>query len=122
MILVDSAVWIDHFHTADLQLQRLLEAPLVCSHPMIVGELALGSLRHRSETLRLLAALETVPTATHDEVQHLVETHRLYGRGLSLVDAHLLASLRLLPGTRMWTRDRRLQSAAAELQVAADFR
>lgn len=121
MILVDSAVWIDHFRTADPELQHLLAASRVCTHPMIIGELALGSLRHRSETLRLLAALAAVPVATSGEVLHLVETRRLYGRGLSLVDAHLLASLQLLPGTTVWTRDRRLQSAAEDLQVAAKF-
>ena len=119
MILVDTAVWIDHLHTAEPTLQQRLTESLVYSHPMIIGELALGSLRHRSETLRLLAALAAVPVATHDEVLHLVGSHHLHGRGLSLVDAHLLASLRLLPGVRLWTRDRRLREAAQVLGVAA---
>jgi predicted nucleic acid-binding protein len=119
LILVDTAVWVDHLRTADPTLQQLLTESLVYSHPMIIGELALGSLRERADTLRLLSALESLPVATHDEVLHLVDSHQLYGRGLGLVDAHLLASLRLLPGARLWTRDRRLQSAAKDLDVAS---
>jgi predicted nucleic acid-binding protein len=119
LILVDSAVWVDHFRQPEASLQELLTASLVCIHPMIVGELALGTMRNRSETLRLLADLESLPVATHDEVLYLVATHRLYGRGLSLVDAHLLASLRLSATATMWTRDRRLRSAAEELGVVA---
>lgn len=93
----------------------------MCIHPMVVGELALGSIRARAETLALLADLEPLPEATHDEVLYLVDTHGLYGRGLSLVDAHLLASLRLSPGDKLWTRDHRLRLAAEALGVAAEL-
>lgn len=86
---------------------------------MVIGELALGSMRDRFETLALLAGLESVPVATHDEVLYLVDAHSLYGRGLSLVDAHLLASVRLSPRAKLWTRDRKLGSAAESLNVAA---
>lgn len=119
MILVDTAVWIDHLHAPDRTLRSLLEASLVCIHPMVIGELALGSIGARAETLALLADLEQLPEATHDEVCYLVDTHVLYGRGLGLVDAHLLASLRLSPGDKLWTRDRRLMLAAEALGVAA---
>ena len=47
--------------------------------------------------------------ASHAEVLHLVESRRLYGRGLALVDAHLLAATLLTPGVRLWTRDRALR-------------
>ncbi len=50
--------------------------------------------------------------ASHAEVLHLVESRRLYGRGLALVDAHLLAATLLTPGVRLWTRDRALHAAA----------
>ena len=45
----------------------------------------------------------------------------LYGIGLSLVDAHLLAALRLSARDRLWTRDRRLRLAADKLGVSADL-
>jgi hypothetical protein len=86
---------------------------------MIIGELALGSLQDRSVILSLLADLPVVPVATHTEVLQLIESHALYGTGLSLVDAHLLAALRLSETTRLWTGDRRLQSAARRLGIGA---
>ena len=121
MILVDTSIWIDHLHQTERTLVSMLEEAQVCIHPMIVGELALGSLRDRSAVLGLLADLPGIPTATHAEVLRLVESHALYGSGLSLVDAHLLAGLRLSAAARLWTRDRRLLSAAERLAVAADF-
>jgi hypothetical protein len=36
-----------------------------------------------------------------------------------LVDVHLLASTLVTPEARLWTRDRRLQQIAQELDVAA---
>jgi len=44
-----------------------------------------------------------------------------YGVGLSLVDAYLLAALRLSSPDRLWTRDRRLRLAADKLGVSADL-
>jgi hypothetical protein len=58
--------------------------------------------------------------ATHREVLGFVEVHRLQGVGLSLVDAHLLAALRLSETALLWTRDRRLRRAAERLDVLAD--
>ena len=119
MILVDTSIWIDHLHRTEPDLVALLEEAEVCLHPMIIGELALGSLQDRSAILSMLADLPAVPVATHAEVLQLVESNALYGIGLSLVDAHLLAALRLSEATKLWTRDRRLHSAARQLGVAA---
>lgn len=120
MILVDTSIWIDHLHKTEPGLVALLEDTQVCTHPMIIGELALGSLQNRAVVLRLLADLPTTPIASHSEVLHLVEAHALSGLGLSLVDAHLLAALQLSAADQLWTRDRRLRSAAQNLAVAAD--
>ena len=117
MILVDTSVWIDHLHRHDAELARLLEAVQVGVHPMVLGELALGSLRNRDSVLALLGALPSAVVATHDETMALVDARRLHGRGLSLVDAHLLASVLLTPGARLFTRDRRLATAASALGV-----
>jgi predicted nucleic acid-binding protein len=119
MILVDTSIWIDHLHKTETGLVALLDDAEACIHPMIIGELALASLQDRSVILSLLADLPGVPIATHAEVLQLIESHALYGTGLSLVDAHLLAALRLSGTTRLWTRDRRLESAANRLEVAA---
>jgi predicted nucleic acid-binding protein len=120
MILVDTSIWIDHLHGTESGLVALLEDAEVCVHPMIIGELALGSLRDRSVVLSLLGDLPGIPVAAHAEVLQFIESHALYGIGLSLVDAHLLAALRLSSAAKLWTRDRRLQSAAMRLGVAAN--
>ena len=120
MILVDTSIWIDHLHRSEAALSVLLNEAQVCTHPMIIGELALGSLKDRTTILALLADLPGTVLATHAEVVAFVELHALYGLGLSLVDAHLLAALRLSPRDRLWTRDRRLRRAADKLGVSAD--
>ena len=120
MILVDTSIWIDHLQRTAADLVALLENAEVCVHPMIIGELALGSLRDRSVILSLLDDLPGIPVATHAEVLQLIESHALYGTGLSFIDAHLLAALRLSSTAKLWTRDRRLESAAKRLGVAAN--
>ena len=121
MILVDTSIWIDHLHRSEAALSALLNEAQVCTHPMIIGELALGSLRDRQTILGLLSDLPSTPLATYAEVLRFVESHALYGIGLSLVDAHLLAALRLSSPDRLWTRDRRLRLAAEQLGVSADL-
>jgi predicted nucleic acid-binding protein len=70
----------------------------------------------RREVLGLLAGLPQAQVASTDEVARVIETHRLYGLGIGYVDAHFLAAARLI-GARLWSRDRRLASAAQRLHV-----
>lgn len=119
MILVDTCIWIDHLRSSEPVLVGLLETSDVCTHAMVVGELALGSLRNRPDVIELLRALPTPMEATPDEVLLLVEQERLFGRGLSLIDAHLLAAARINPGVAIWSRDKRLHAVAADLGLAA---
>jgi predicted nucleic acid-binding protein len=119
MILVDTSIWIDHLHTREPVLAELLEQAEVCSHPMIVGELALGTMRDRRTVLGLLGNLPAVSLPAYDEVLRFVESSVLYGKGLSVVDAHLLAAARISDDVRLWTRDKRLHAEAERLNVAA---
>lgn len=121
MILVDTSVWVDHLRRTDADLVTLLDDTQVWTHPMVVGELALGSLQNRATVLALLDDLPEAPAATHREVRHFVERHALHGAGLSLVDVHLLASVRLAQTSWLWTRDRTLREAAERLGVRAGF-
>lgn len=118
MILVDTSIWIDHLHHRDAGLIDLLDRSLVVQHPMVIGELSLGTLRDRATVLELLENLPAAPVASHSEVAHFVEANKLYGRGLSLVDAHLLSSVTLAPGTKVWTRGKRLHIEAERLGAA----
>lgn len=85
---------------------------------MVLGELALGSMRNRAELLSSLAGLPSTTRATHSEVMHLIEQQQLYGVGLSLVDAYLLASVLLTESASLWTRDKKLHAAAEDLGIA----
>ena len=112
MILADTSVWIDHLRSGDKQLHSLLMHGQVLTHPFVAAELALGSLRDRTKALVLLDSLPQAPVAHISEVRHLVETRSLYRLGLGLVDAHLLASVFISPGTTLWTRDKPLRKVA----------
>jgi predicted nucleic acid-binding protein len=118
MILVDNAIWIDHLHKAEPHLVELLGMDQVGCHPLVVEEIALGSIRQRDIVLGLLSNLYRFPTVAHHEVLHLVDQRRLWGRGLSGVDVHLMAAVTLVPGARLWTRDKRLMSACSQAGVA----
>ncbi|MDP1890437.1 MAG: PIN domain-containing protein [Gemmatimonadaceae bacterium] len=116
MILVDSSVWVDHFHRPDQRLVRLLEAGEVLTHALIIGELACGNLVARRITLELLHALPKANEASNHEVLALIERGRLHGAGLGVVDVHLLASM-LLSDADLWTRDQCLAKAATRLRT-----
>ena len=119
MILADTSVWIDHFRSGHQQLRQNLEHGRIVTHPFVVGELALGLLKDRSKTLALLDLLPHVPVARPEEVRAMIEARRLYGRGIGLTDAHLIASVFLSPSTLLWTRDKQLRSVAQNLGIQA---
>lgn len=119
MILVDTSVWINHLRNNDLHLVRLLTENSVLGHPFVRGELALGNLRQRKEILTALENLPQAPVAFTDEVNVFIEQHALFGLGIGLIDAHLLASTQLSGNTKLWTQDKRLLAAALRLNLAA---
>jgi len=118
LILVDTSVWVDHLRRTDPGLVALLESSAVVMHPFVVGEIACGTLRDRELVLELLKDLPAAVVATDDEVMQFIERQALYGNGIGYVDVHLLASVALTGGTRLWTRDQRLRQAAAALGFA----
>ena len=119
MILVDTSVWVEHLRSASAILSALLEDGAVLGHPFVLGELALGNLRQRDDILRALQRLPQATSASHLEVLQFIDREALYGRGIGYVDAHLLAAARLTAGSKLWTRDRRLQVVAGQLGLAA---
>jgi predicted nucleic acid-binding protein len=117
MILVDTAIWIDHLDATEPRLVDLLAVDQVGCHDLVVEEMALGSIAQRDVLLDLLANLYQFPVIDHREVLHLTNERRLWGRGLSAVDVHLMAAVAMVGGAQLWTRDRRLQSACADTKV-----
>jgi predicted nucleic acid-binding protein len=115
-VLVDTSVWVGHFKQRNEHLVELLEAGMVLCHPHVVVEVACGTPPHRRAILAMLAALESGPVATHDELLGLIERRAPHGRGCGFVDVSLLASALLGQQTFVWTLDRRLESMAADVR------
>ena len=120
-VLVDTNIWIDHLRKTEPVLVDLLERDQVCVHQSVITELALGNLKNRSFFLKMLERLMIVRNVDDQGVRHLVEERRLWGRGLSTVDAALLASVVVTPGVSLWTRDKRLRQAARDVGVLAEL-
>ena len=117
MVLVDTSVWIAHFREGQPGLADLLSNGLVLMHPFVPGELACGNLKNRAAILSHLGALPAATRASDSEVMSLIEARGLWGRGLGWIDAHLLAAA-ILSNCRFWTLDKRLESAASELELS----
>lgn len=111
MILVDTSMLIDHLRKHSPTLAALLSDGEVAVHPFVIGELACGNLKNREEILSLLGALPDLARVRDDEVLAFIETNQLHGKGLGLIDIHLLASARL-EGLPLWTKDKCLATAA----------
>ena len=118
MIVVDTSIWIDHLRAGDDLLAKLLNAGRVLTHPFVIGELALGTMRQRETILEALSNLPSAELARDAEVLSFINRQALFGRGIGYVDVHLLASARLTAGAQLWTRDYRLRSVAEELELA----
>jgi predicted nucleic acid-binding protein len=117
MVLVDTSVWVRHLRQGEPNLERLLNDGEVMCHPFVVGELACGNIRNRTEILSLIQILPLVTGAKHEEVLRFIEQNHLMGKGLGYIDVHLCASA-VLTGVPMWTYDRRLNEANEGLGIS----
>ena len=118
MILVDTSVWVDHLRKGVPALAAALERGAVLMHPFVIGELACGKLKNRSEVLQLLGEMPGAPVATDSEARDFIERRALMGRGIGYIDVHLLASAALAGPARLWTRDKRFAAVAEALELA----
>lgn len=118
MILAAASVWAGHLRCGDPELARRLDAGEVLSHPLVIGELAMGRLRQRDVVLGALHALPGAIVASDLEVRDFIEREALHGLGLAYADAHLLAAVRLTPYARLWTHDPNAAQIARRLRIA----
>ena len=121
MILVDTSVWVDHLRQSDDELARLLDTGQVLTHRFVIGELSLGNLRNRKLVLGTLQNLPQVTVASDEEVLQFIESQELFGAGIGYIDAHLLAAVRLSPGSALWTRDNRLLAESIRLGLCVNL-
>lgn len=93
----------------------------VLIHPMVIGEIALGSVAKRAQALRHLQRLPMAVTASDSETLTFIARHKLASTGVGYVDAALLAAAALTPPAVFWTRDKVVRAAAQRCGLAAPF-
>lgn len=118
MILVDTSVWVDHLRADEPKLVNRLKTNEVLIHTAIIGEIACGSLSNRTDRLKDLQALPHIPELANGDVINLIESKKLMGRGIGLVDVHIFGSVLNSSGSMLWTRDKRLHAIADEFGIA----
>lgn len=117
-VLVDSSIWIDHINHGHDILASLLKQRRVLTHPLIIGEIAMGSLKNRQKILREIGKLSGTKAVTNAEVMAMVEWDKLHNKGIGFIDAHLLASVKITENATLLTKDGRLHAQAKRLGVA----
>lgn len=120
MTLVDTSVWIDHILRTDPRMDKLLEDGEVMTHPLVIAEIALGSLPRRAQHLSDLAKLPSIQEVSTEAVVTAIDALNVYSRGIGAVDAHLLCAVMEDTSVILWTRDKRLRSVAVELGVQCE--
>lgn len=113
-VLVDTSVWVSHFRFGQDRLAMMLNKEQVACHPFVIGELACGTMKNRGGILELLDALPVVEIMTQEEIMIFIENNQLMGKGLGLIDVHLLGSA-VLSGIPLWTFDKSLANTASRL-------
>ncbi len=107
MIVADTSVWIEHLRSGRTERANRLLSGKIWTHPFVIGEIALGQLHQHRVVLQALRRLAQSFVATDEEALHFIDSNALFGVGIGYVDVHLLAALRLTPGARLWTNDKR---------------
>lgn len=120
MILVDTSVWVAYLRAGNFKLEQLLNDGEAACHPFIIGELACGNIKNRTEILSLLNALPKVNLLDNEEVLLFIEKNDLMGKGLGLIDIYLLASA-ILSEAGLWTLDIKLKHEAHILGIAYGY-
>jgi hypothetical protein len=112
--IVDSSTWISHLNHPVPKLVTILETGDVLMHPAVIGDLSCGNFRHRASILSDLKRLPRAEEGRMDEILQMIESQKLYGKGLGWVDCQLLASA-TLSSAGILTQDQALANAAARL-------
>jgi predicted nucleic acid-binding protein len=97
-----------------------LDDDLVLCHPLVVGEVACGNMKHRSMVLESMAVLPTTPTIDYQEILTFIDNHKLFGQGLGWIDVHLLASA-VLQHVTLWTLDQSLRHVATKFRCSFEL-
>ena len=93
-VLVDTSVWINHFHKKNEHLVTLLHSGKVYTHEYIIGEIACGNISNRNEILHLLKALSLTLSVTHDEILDFISNRCVSREELRSINKKVIFSTR----------------------------
>lgn len=117
MTLIDTSVWVRFFKGLD-------EAKFVAEkvrentaflHPLVFGELLLGGLSAKNESL--LQALPTIQLPSPEKIYRFIKDNPLPGKGIGWVDAAILCSTHEARAV-LASFDEALRSCAGEIGIA----
>ncbi len=117
MVIADTNIWCDFFRHGDSTLATLMEHDFLAIHPLVIGELSVGMLPKRKQTIKDLQNLPTIRTISDTEAFTLIEERQLFGQGVQWNDILILGAVLTTLGALLWTRDRRLAKIAASYNV-----
>lgn len=117
-VLADSSIWIDHIAGKPTLLADLLKERRVAMHPIILGEISMGSLSNRQSLIHELKKLPQAHVPSNAEVLAMVEWQKLFSTGIGFADAHLLAATKMTDHATLLTKDSKLRAQAERLGVA----
>ena len=119
-ILADTNIWCKYFRYGNPLLSQLIENDFLAVHPVVIGELSVGNLKNREQTIHDLRVFPMVQPASDEETYFLLREHELWGKGIQWNDLLILASVIAAPGKLLWTQDRRLAEIAKHFSVSYD--
>lgn len=117
MILVDTSVWVSFLRKDDDDivyiLKRYLKKNDVYTVSAVFGELFQG-VKNKRERELLTIIWKSLPKPNEEDLfiraGHLSNTHKLYAKGVGLIDCYLLAAC-LANNWSLWTLDKKLLEA-----------
>jgi predicted nucleic acid-binding protein len=117
MIIVDTSVWIDFFKNTDPGLTSILKKYLKKNHVFAVsavfGELLQG-VRNKREQEIILSFWQNLPKTDETDIfikaGELSEKHKLYAKGVGLIDCYIIATAEQ-NNLAIWSLDKKLISA-----------
>lgn len=116
MTLIDTSRWAGHLRQRDAIVAKLISDKSAGGHPFVLGELATGNLRNRSRFIADFQSLPQLKVTDEVDVHYLLEARRLWGKGLSWIDLHLLAAT-TVAGWSLYTGDRAMAEAARQIGI-----
>ena len=116
-MLADTSVWVAHMRHSKFELVENLASENVLMHMIMMGELACGNIRDRSQRLIDWEEMPMAARSFDEEVFEELEARRLMGPGIAFCDAHLRCPVLERRDTPVLTYDRRLKRVASDLGI-----